>query len=237
MKLQAEYDAKLELARQFGEGEEQLEKELADKKAAINDKYRKAEADANKKAIEEEQAAKTEALLATLDFAQQALSIVNEFNSSLDSEDEKTAKRRFERGKKLQKAGVIASTASAVIAALAAPPVGLGFPAGLPGAALAAASGALQLRKINQQQFESGGGGNEVEAPSRTAAASIAQPSSQLTLGTQGAFGQQSFAPAATAPTANGGQSGQEPVRAYVVSTEVTSAQQLDSQLANQATL
>ena len=135
MKLQAEYDAKLELARQFGEGEEQLEKELADKKAAINKKYRKAEADANKKAIEEEQAAKNEALLSTLDFAQQALSIVNEFNSSLDSEDEKTAKRRFERGKKLQKAGVIASTASAVIAALAAPPVGLGVPAGLPGAA------------------------------------------------------------------------------------------------------
>ena len=237
MKLQAEYDAKLELARQFGEGEEQLEKELADKKAAINKKYRKAEADANKKAIEEEQAAKNEALLSTLDFAQQALSIVNEFNSSLDSEDEATAKRRFERGKKLQKAGVIASTASAVIAALAAPPVGLGFPAGLPGAALAAASGALQIRKINQQQFESGGGGDQVEAPSQTAAASIAQPSSQLTLGTQGAFGQQSFAPAATTPTATGGQSGQEPVRAYVVSTEVTSAQQLDSQLANQATL
>ena len=236
MKLQAEYDAKLELARRFGEGEEQLEKELADKKGAINDKYRKAEADANKKALDEERAAKTEALLATLDFASQALSILNEFNSSANDEDERTARQRFERGKKIQKAGVIASTASAVIAALAAPPVGLGFPAGLPGAALAAASGALQIRKINQMQFESGGGGDDVEAPSRSAATAITPQSNQLTLGTQGAFGQQSFAPSATTPTSTP-QSGQQPVRAYVVSTEVTSAQQLDSQLANQATL
>ena len=243
MALQAEYEKKLALARQFGEGEEQLEKELADKKAAINDKYRKEEADAEKASIDKSVEQKNKSILATLDFAQQALAIAQGFNEASNDQDEKTAKQRFDRGKKIQKAGVIASTASAVIAALAAPPVGLGFPAGIPGAAIAAASGALQLKKINQMQFESsstntGDTGLDTGSLGSASGGSEGPAPFALTLGTTGDLpGQQNFAPGGTTPTPEGSQTGQQPIKAYVISTDVTNAQQLDSQLANQATL
>ena len=237
MALEAEYTAKLELARKYGEGEAELEKEFADKKHEINEKYRKQEKDARDKAIDDENAARTQMLLKTLDFASQALSILQGFNESANDEDEKTAKERFKRGKKIQKAGVIASTASAVIAALAAPPVGLGFPAGLAGAATAAASGALQIRKINQMQFESSSD-DSVDEPSTSASSArgggFTPPDLTSTIG-EGLL-PQNFAPSSTSPS-GGDDASSGTIRAYVVSQEVSNAQQLDTELANTATL
>lgn len=246
MALEEEYAKKLELARKYGEGETALEEEFEKKQKAVRDKYDKAEADARKKRITDDKAARNTMLLQTLDTASQVLSLMTQLNENFGKTDEKSAKKRFERGKKLQKAGVIASTASAIIAAVAAPPVGLGFPAGLLGAASAAVTGAVQLRNINKQQFESTSS-DTPEAPSLGAATSLGGggggggPVGQIaTLGAQGAFNNQSaasnFAPSATTPP-NGDTSTTPPMRAYVVSQEVTNTQELDSQLANSATL
>jgi len=240
MRLDAEYQAKLELARKYGEGEQELLDEVEAKKKAIEDKYRKEKEQADKAQRDKEYALEMQGIQDTLAFAQQALSIAQGFNESANDEDEKTAKDRFERGKKIQKASVIASTASAVIAALAAPPVGLGFPAGLGGAATAAASGALQLRKINQMQFQ-GSTDESVDAPETASMSSSSDPRNSMdlrsgqTLGSQGLL-PQNFAPSGTSPASEGG-GGDNVIRAFVVSQEVSNAQELDSQLANTATL
>lgn len=240
MALEEEYLAKLELARKYGEGEQELLDEIEAKKAEIEERYRKEKADADKKARDEAAALQVKGIQNTLKFAQDALAIAQGFNDSANDDDKRTAKQRFERGKKIQKASVIASTASAVIAAVAAPPVGLGFPAGLGGAATAAASGALQLRKINQMQFDAGGD-DSVEAPSQASIQSSSSPINSMdlrsgqTLGSQGLL-PQTFAPSGTSPASSEGET-QAPIKAYVVSQDVSNAQELDSQLANTATL
>jgi hypothetical protein len=138
---------------------------------------------------------------------------------SAESADEQSARRRFETAKKIQLGAAVMSTAQAVIAALAAPPVGLGFPAGIPGAAQAALAGAASIATIKRQQFQSAGTG-----------------------GTGGRIGGQLAQVGSQAPTIdlsfmNQGSQDVEPVRAYVLEQQVTSSQQSNQLIQQQAQL
>ena len=138
---------------------------------------------------------------------------------SAESADEQSARRRFETAKKIQLGAAIMSTAQATIAALAAPPVGLGFPAGIPGAAQAALAGAASIATIKRQQFQSAGTG-----------------------GTGGRIGGQLAQVGSQAPTIdlsfmNQGSQDVEPVRAYVLEQQVTSSQQSNQLIQQQAQL
>jgi len=138
---------------------------------------------------------------------------------SAESADEQSARRRFETAKKIQLGAAVMSTAQAVIAALAAPPVGLGFPAGIPGAAQAALAGAASIATIKRQQFQSAGTG-----------------------GTGGRIGGQLAQVGSQAPTVdlsfmNQGSQDVEPVRAYVLEQQVTSSQQSNQLIQQQAQL
>ena len=73
-------------------------------------------------------------------------------------------RKAFEQNKKVQMAVTIANTAASIMAALSAPPIGLGPVAGMPMAIMAGAMGALQLAVIAKTKYQ--GGGSSVEKPS-----------------------------------------------------------------------
>lgn len=233
--VQEEYAELLALAEQYGYDTAEL---LAQQKAAegaIEDKYRKEqdaadEADAAKR-IQRRQNVVAQANSLIQAGAQFALALME----SGDEQDEKTAERRFKRGKQIQMAAAVASTASAVIAALAAPPVGLGFPAGIPGAATAALSGGVQIATIARQKYEPTAGGANTPLP-RPPALNVGSGG-----GGGGGAGQGDVPADFIIPDVGNlteeGDVTVEPLRAYVVSQEVTDTQQAETLIENQAQL
>lgn len=232
--VQEQYAQLLALAEQYGYDTAEL---LAQQKAAegaIEDKYRKEqdaadEADAAKR-IQRRQNVVAQANSLLQAGAQFALALME----SGDEQDEKTAEKRFKRGKQIQMAAAVASTASAAIAALAAPPVGLGFPAGLGGAATAAAQGAIQIATIAKQKYQpSSGGGSNTPLPT--------PPALNVGSGGGGGAGQGDVPDDFIIPNVDNlteeGDVTVEPLRAYVVSQEVTDTQQAETLIENQAQL
>ena len=62
-------------------------------------------------------------------------------------------RKAFEQQKKVQMDVTISNTAASIMAALSAPPIGLGPVAGMPMAIMAAAMGALQLAVISKTKY------------------------------------------------------------------------------------
>ena len=174
--------------------------------------------------------------------ASQTLSALSGVTAALASaldEEAKTSKEAFEKRKKLQKATAIMSAASGIIQILAQPstlPSPFDFIVkGINAAALGIAT-AVQIRQINSTQFEGGGGGT-------TSTASVAKPATPTvslpTIATK------------SAPTVQGTSGGQnptqqladtlaartdKPIKAYVVSGDVSSQQALDRRTSVAAT-
>ena len=220
------YDKLYELAEEFGYGEAELTEKRNAELKAINDKYRKQEEDAEKASADKKAAIKKAEIQGKFNIAKAFLGLVSALNDKADGEDEQAARKAFARGKAIQMAGAVMATAQAVIAAIAAPPVGLGTPAGIPGAISAGLTGAAQIATIAKQKFPSAGGGGS----SVSGAGSVSTPTMTM------ASVPDTFAQSATAPTGEP-EIAQTPLRTYVVSTEVTTAQQLDSEISNRATL
>ena len=86
--------------------------------------------------------------------------------AQMEKKKEAMQKKAFEQNKKVQMAVTIANTAASIMAALSAPPIGLGPIAGMPMAIMAGAMGALQLAVIAKSKYQGGGGG--VQQPSAT---------------------------------------------------------------------
>ena len=84
--------------------------------------------------------------------------------AQLEKKKEAMQRKAFEQNKKVQMAVTIANTAASIMAALSAPPIGLGPVLGMPMAVMAAAMGALQLAVISKTKYQ--GGGSSVEKPS-----------------------------------------------------------------------
>jgi hypothetical protein len=152
-----------------------------------------------------------------LEFAEMTLNIVGSLNTLFTKDEEKRAKRSFEIGKKLAIVQTIMNTAEAVGSALAKDGT---FPGSrFIAAAAAGAAGAAQIATIRRQEFDAGVSG---------AAASVNRPN--LT-----------EPPSPTAPQLDlgflGGGAGQTGFRTYVVSSEVSNAQQANQRINDQATL
>jgi hypothetical protein len=152
------------------------------------------------------------------DLASQGLGALQALNDAFAKDDEASAKKSFKINKALGISQAVVSTAMAVTAALTAGgnPLKLATGQQFVEAGIAAAAGAAQIATISKQQFGGGAGGTS----------SVPQPS------------------ASTAPSFNlVGSTGDNaileslrnnPVKAYVVGSDVTSQQQLDRNRINQ---
>lgn len=158
-----------------------------------------------------------------ISMASSALSVLSDAVSLFSSKNEKQARNQFNINKALSLSLAVVNTAQAVTAALATAnplPGGRFIEAGI-----AAASGAVNIAKISQTQFTSSTTGGST--PSVT--------------GNNGTNTQQSITPSFNIVGNNGlnqlSQLKQQPVQAYVVSGQVSTAQSLDRNRVRNATL
>jgi hypothetical protein len=187
--------------------------------AAITKKYLDKEVQDTKDAEDKKRAARVKGVQQALQVGQAFMSFMQTQNQAGEEATEEAQRQAFERSKKLQISGALMSMASAIIGALAAPPVGLGpTPAGFAASATAALMGAAQIATIKQQQFNSTTSGS-AESPQMTRA-----------------LVPDNLPVADTTPTLENRQA-EEPMRAYVVSQEITSQQQLDAALSHRSQL
>lgn len=134
-------------------------------------------------------------------------------------EEEKIKKRMFNRDKALRISQTIVDTASNIVTSVRN---GGGIPTGIPFGIAAGAMGALQIAAISKTKFDGGESGGGNSAPDATAGTNVSAPQ----FNTIGSSGINQLA-----------QLQQQPVQAYVVSGEVTSAQALDRNRVQNATL
>lgn len=200
------------------EGNAELQKQITEaqeaEQQAIRDKY-----DAEQIATEREKQQQLQQLATD---GLQAVSGATEF---FLSKSKVNAKRQFQITKSLQLALAIVDGFKAVTASLAASPVAIGpapNPAGIASLAFAVLSSAIAVGKIASAKYEpsgggGGGGGASTSTPSIPSVGGGGAPQFN-TVGTSG-FNQVAGSIA---------EQNQEPVKAYVVSTDVTSQQSLD---------
>lgn len=215
IELTASYDKKFELAVDNAELEKQLEDQLGKDIEAIREKYRKMDEEADKKALQ----GKIDKATAQVNVGIDALRLISDIAEATAGDDVRRQKRAFN----IKKASDIASATmdgfKAVLSAYAQAPLGFKIPASV----IAGAFAGLQISNIAKQKFE-GGGGN-VESSSKAGG---------------GAGGGDIITPEFNIV---GGEEltdlegvGQQPLQAYVVSGDVTSAQSLDRNRVENAT-
>ena len=213
-----------EMAKGNAETEKLLKEKQEADLLAITEKYAAKEEEVTITAEKTKQELRKETIDAILGMTNAAFSLFAALDQGRENDDKKTAKKRFQRAKKMQMASAVMSTGSAIIASLSAPPIGLGFPAGLPGAITAGLTGAASIASISKTRFDSGGSGT----PS---APSAPRSSNQTT-----ALVPDTFAPSNTSPTDLESLTN-KPIKAYVVGQDMTSQQELDANLLHHATL
>jgi hypothetical protein len=219
----AKYVTLNEMAQGNAETEKLLKEKQEAELLAITEKFAKKEEEVVETVEKTKQEKRQETIDAVVAMTQAAFSLFSALDQGREDDDKKTAKKRFQRAKKMQIASAVMSTGSAIIASLSAPPVGLGFPAGLPGAVTAGLTGAASIASIAKTRFDSGGIPDVVSPPTAGA--------NQTT-----ALVPDTFAPSETAPTDLETLT-DKPIKAFVVAQEMTSQQQLNANLLHHATL
>ena len=224
LELQQAFDAKIEQANGNAEVEKAVTEQFNKEYAAINKKYADEEQaikDANdKKELERKIALRNK----TLELAGNTFSALADLAGSFNTKNEKDARKQFQVQKAFNLAAAITNTAMAVTGALTAGgnPIKLATGVQFIEAGIAATVGAANILKIANSKFgggASGGtGGNDTPTP---AAAPMT-----ANFNTIGSSGINQLA-----------QLQQTPTQAYVVSGEVTSAQALDRNRVQNATL
>lgn len=220
--------AKYVTLNEMAQGNAETEKLLKEKQdaelLAITEKYAKKEEEVVETVEKTKQELRQETINSVMAMTQAAFSLFSALDQGRDSDDKKTAKKRFQRAKKMQMAATVMSTASAVIGALSPPPVGLGpTPAGIAASITAGLTGAASLVSIGKTRFDSGGTPDVVSPPTAGA--------NQTT-----ALVPDTFAPSETAPTDLETLT-DKPIKAFVVAQDMTSQQQLNANLLHHATL
>jgi hypothetical protein len=187
-----------------------------------------AEADAKRQEELDKEKANAEAISAArLSVAKQTLGALSALNDAFAGDSEVEQKKAFERSKKIQSAQALISTYESAVQAfksLAGIPV-VGPALGTAASVAAIASGLAQVKNIKSQTF--GGGGGTAAAPAPAPALSAA-----ATEATQ----------APSAPTLDLSFLGDiattpQPQQAYVISENVTTAQQANKKIQDQAAL
>ena len=191
--------------------------------AAIEAKYRKDREQLDADELVKKQTAQQQ----KLKMAQDALGILQDATSLFTAKNEKDARRQFKINKALSLSSAVVNTALAVTAALTAGgnPLKLATGAQFIEAGFAAASGAVSIAKISATQF-GGFGGGASDKPTKTSSSS--------------GGGGNVIAPKFNVVGSSANQLNtlqQQPIQAYVVSGDVTSAQSLDRNRIKNATL
>jgi hypothetical protein len=222
LELAQQYDKKFELA----EGNAELEKALREKQqedlTAIDKKYSEQRAKNESEATQKTQQERLDAFEQAAQTTMNALIAINELTQAFAKEDEASQKKAFEVNKAIGIANAIINTSVGVSKALASSAPPLNFI----NAAIVTASGVAAVKNIQKTQFNSSS--FDTTSPSTTtgggAATSPTQPPSFNVVGQSG-FNQVA-----------GALGQQQPVQAFVVSGDVTTAQQLQNNTITQAT-
>jgi len=186
----------------------------------------------NKKKLEDDKKAQKEKVDLILNYAQTFASALSSLNNLMNvsdqerlknaegnaEEEERIKKKMFERDKKLRIVQTIVDTASNVINSVRN---NGGVPAGIPFGIAAGAMGAMQIAAISKTKFEGGGSSTPSGADGGGLSGGAIAPSFNVV----GNSGINQLA-----------QLQQQPMQAYVVSGEVTSAQSLDRNRIKSAT-
>ena len=231
--LTKQYDAKFELAM----GNAELEKALEEKQKAdikeIRDKYRQQEIDAEKAASDKKKADDEKALAEAkalsdkkYKMAYDTINALSSLNDLFNAKNEKDARAQFKINKALSLAQASIQTFQAVTGALTAGgnPIKLATGAQFIEAGIAAAVGGANIAKIAATQF--GGFGDKSTSTSNVSTSSIDSSIKQLSSPNFNVVGASGIS-----QTEN-----LQPVKAYVVSGDVTTAQALDRNRIQNAT-
>lgn len=203
-----------------------LDAELAAEEAKVDAAI---EADNKKKELAEEELLREQELQKQkLELASAAFGAIGDLINSFAGESEEAQERAFKVTKAVNLAQAITNTALAVTAALTAGgnPIKLATGAQFIEAGIAAAAGAAQIATIARTQFNAGGGGaggGTANIPNPPTGGG-ANPATFNVVGNTGAN--------QLAQTL-----GQQPLQAYVVAGDVTSAQSLERNKIQQSTL
>jgi len=207
------------------------EEEYQKQKALMEEKYGKQIADTNKKFDDEDKARRQEAIQRNAGFAKEGLSIISDITEMFGKKSEKQAKRAFAIKKAANIATALVDTYTSANAAYLSQFTPVPDPSspvrGAVAAGLAIASGLVNVAKIATQKFE---GGGSTGAGGSGGGGSVG---GGMSGGTQ--------APSFNVVGNNGlnqlAQLQQQPTQAYVVSGQVTTAQSLDRNRIQNATL
>jgi len=167
---------------------------------------------------------------ASFSIAQDTLSLVSELNSLFASENEENAKKAFKIDKATKLASATIAGVQATIEAFktaSASPITIGFPAyPFVQAGLAGSFAAVNIAKIAKSKFQGGGGAGDLDTGGGGAGGGAsATPTAQFNVVGDSGINQ-------LAELQN-----QKPTQAFVVSSEVTTAQSLDRNRVQNATL
>ena len=241
--LTQQYEAKFALAQGNAELEKALEEQQQIDLAAIEDKYLKESIEANKKADEEKKAsdnalkqAKIDNQVAILSATSSILSSIGQIANAFAGDDEERAKKAFNINKGLGIAQAIISTAQGIMNAYTNP-VDVASGLAIPKSIAIGVAGAAQIATIAATKYKPTGGGS-----SSAGAAAVAAATPSTTTQGGGAGTSPSQAPSFNVVGQSGfnqiaGALGQQgPVQAFVVSGDVTTAQELQNNTITQAT-
>lgn len=222
------YDNELLALNNSLDAKKVTEEEYQQQKVLMEEKYGKQIADTNKKFDEEDKARREAAIQRNADFAKQGLTIIYDLTELFGKKGEKQARKAFNIKKAASISTALIDTFLSARAAYLSQftpvpdpssPVRGGIAAGL-----AVASGLVGVAKIASQKFEGGGS---------SSGGSVG--------GGEGGIGGGSQAPSFNVVGNNGlnqlSQLQQQPTQAYVVSGQITTAQSLDRNRIQNATL
>ena len=221
LELAQQYDKKFELAVGNAELEKALREQQQEDLTAIDKKYSeqraKNESDATQKSQQERLDAFEQGARTTMN----ALIAINELTQAFAKEDEASQKKAFEVNKAIGIANAIINTSVGVSKALASAPPPLNFI----NAAIVTASGIAAVKNIQKTQFNSSS--FDTTSPSTSTGGANTSPTQPPSFNVVGQSGFNQVA---------GALGQQQPVQAFVVSGDVTTAQQLQNNTITQAT-
>ena len=211
-KLKQQYEKKFELAK----GNAELEKEL-------REEQQKELSEIDKKFTEKTQQERLDAFEQGARTTMNALIAINELTQAFAKEDEASQKKAFEVNKAIGIANAIINTSVGVSKALASAAPPLNFI----NAAIVTAAGVAQVKNIQKTKFDSSSFDTTAPSTSTGSGGANTSPTQAPSFNVVG----QSQANQVSMALAN-----QQPVQAFVVSGDVTTAQQLQNNTIQQAT-
>jgi hypothetical protein len=224
--LMEQYDARIAIA---GDDEGLIQaatESFLEKQAELEEKYRQKDKAAKDKAAQEDVQRQQELFNKRAQLALGALNALAALNDAFSKKDAEDGEKAFKRNKAIALATATVNTGQAVVNALTAGgnPLKLATGAQFVEAAIAAATGAAQIVNISRTQYEA-------PAPPDT---SVEQPPAPTA---SGAAGSVTGAPQLDLSFLGAGATQTGPIQAYVLAQDVSTAQQANQQIQEQASL